>query len=239
MGAAPVHPVEEKSRLVSGPRATWSRSQRWVVLGLALLGAALIAVSYFLPYWHFALFAPQYPKGLNLVISLTGVTGDVQEIDIINHYIGMGHLGEAAKLERQLAAWGIGVAGAAIAVLIVASGRRLGWLATLPAVVLPLGFVLDTFYWMYRFGHELDPMAPITMKPFTPTLFGEGRVGQFRTLATPEWGFWLSLAGFALVVYAVVRRRRVCHACPLHDRCGLVCPKALVGVPGDPGVGGR
>lgn len=170
---------------------------------------------------------------------LTGVTGDVQEIDIINHYIGMGHLGEAAKLERQLAAWGIGVAGAAIAVLIVASGRRLGWLATLPAVVLPLGFVLDTFYWMYRFGHELDPMAPITMKPFTPTLFGEGRVGQFRTLATPEWGFWLSLAGFALVVYAVVRRRRVCHACPLHDRCGLVCPKALVGVPGDPGVGGR
>ena len=50
----------------------------------------------------FELVAPQYPKGLKLDISLTGITGDVKEIDILNHYIGMRTMSDAASLESAM-----------------------------------------------------------------------------------------------------------------------------------------
>ena len=42
--------------------------------------------------------------------------GDVHEIDMLNHYIGMGHLAEAAQFERHYAAWGVGL----VALLVLA-----------------------------------------------------------------------------------------------------------------------
>ena len=33
--------------------------------------------------------APQYPRGLRLYAYGTGLAGDVHEINILNHYIGM------------------------------------------------------------------------------------------------------------------------------------------------------
>ncbi|MBL8157714.1 MAG: hypothetical protein JNM70_26430, partial [Anaerolineae bacterium] len=57
-----------------GAPATLSRL---AVLACALAAAGLIAASFFQPWWRFWLYAPQYPGGLKLVISLTGVSGDV------------------------------------------------------------------------------------------------------------------------------------------------------------------
>ncbi len=216
------------------PPAELDRKDRFRVLFLGVLGAALFTAAYFQPWWDFALFAPQYPKGLRLVISLTGVTGDVAEINIINHYIGMHGLDQAASLERAIAGWGVGAVGMMVLLFLLGSGKSWGWLATLPALALPLGFILDSFYWLHRFGHELDPKAPITMKPFTPTLFGEGKVGQFRTLATPGTGFWLAVAGVLMVGGAVVLRRRACQECARREECGKVCAGGFVGGTGAP-----
>lgn len=196
--------------------------RRWV-LALALVGAALFGASWFFPYWSFALFAPQYPKGLNLIIHLNGVVGDVDEINLINHYIGMGHLDQAAQLERQYGGWLVGALGIVVVLATAFSGKKVGWLPLLVGLGLPIGFVVDTFYWMYRFGHELDPRAPIDMAPFTPTLFGPGKVGQFRTVAMPDAGYWLALLGVALVAVAVWQRRKVCNACVASDDCGAIC----------------
>src|SRR5438094_862566 len=81
---------------------------RWAVVASAGLAVALYVAAYFQPWWHFTLFAPQYPKGLELVVGLKGLTGDVHEIDMLNHYIGMAHLEDAAELERRLATYGVG-----------------------------------------------------------------------------------------------------------------------------------
>src|SRR5262249_16067166 len=55
-----------------------------------------------LPYWTMKLAAPQYPRGLSLAIYPDRIAGDVDEIDGLNHYIGMRKIGTAAELERRL-----------------------------------------------------------------------------------------------------------------------------------------
>jgi copper chaperone NosL len=204
------------------------KQRRWAIIGLGVAGAVAFAGAYFLPWWNFHLVAPQYPMGLNLQIWLSGITGDVREIDILNHYIGMGDLAEAASTERKIGGHLIALVGITIILGLMSAGRKIGWAGLIPAFGLPLGFLGDTFYHMYRFGHDLDPAAPLNFQVFTPTLLGPGIVGQFHTWAWPAGGYWIALAGLAMVLVAVVLRRRVCNDCPMHDTCGAHCPQALV-----------
>ena len=55
---------------------------------VAFASGALIAV-FFLPAWRIDLFAPQYPEGLTMNIWINGLTGQVDIINGLNHYIGM------------------------------------------------------------------------------------------------------------------------------------------------------
>ncbi|MCK6526861.1 nitrous oxide reductase family maturation protein NosD [Myxococcota bacterium] len=185
---------------------THHRASRHTVVSLAVLAAILLVVPYFLPFWRFDLFAPQYPAGLSLVAGFSGIAGDVREVNILNRFIGMGDLTEAARLELALAPYGVlGAALAALAVVLLAP-PRVAWLAVLVALALPIGFLLDLQYWLARFGRDLDPRAPFRVAPFTPPILGPGQVGQFRTLATPMVGFWVSLA--SAVLFGVTARLR-------------------------------
>jgi copper chaperone NosL len=203
--------------------------ERWLVLTLAFTAVALYVASLFVPWWSITLFAPQYPKGLTLHVGLRAVTGDVREIDILNHYIGMAALENAAPFERHYAPWGIGLLGFLVLCFTLLPGRRLSWLLLVPAIAFPAMFLADSFYWLYRFGHHLDPRAPLRFKPFTPHLFGVGMIGQFHTDAVPAAGFGLAIASLALLATAVVLRRRVCASCGRRSSCGGVCPSAFVG----------
>ena len=58
---------------------------------VAFASGALIAV-FFLPVWRIDLFAPQYPEGLTMYIWINGISGDVDIINGLNHYIGMKHI---------------------------------------------------------------------------------------------------------------------------------------------------
>ena len=58
---------------------------------VAFASGALIAV-FFLPAWRIDLFAPQYPEGLMMNIWINGLSGDVDVINGLNHYIGMKHI---------------------------------------------------------------------------------------------------------------------------------------------------
>src|SRR4051794_34514915 len=84
-----------------------ARSRRWLTVGLATLGVLAFAGAFLMPWWKFTLYAPQYPHGLRLQIALTGLAGDVHEIDMLNHYIGMQHLTQAAPIERAYASYGV------------------------------------------------------------------------------------------------------------------------------------
>lgn len=208
------------------------RVKRWTVLGLATMAVAFYAVAYFQPIWGFYLQAPQYPQGLVLSIHLDHVGGDVDEINTLNHYIGMSRLDEAAKVERALASYGVCGIGLITMLLVIFPGRRYARWFTLPAMLFPIVFVGMTYYWMWSFGHHLDEAAPIDVAPFTPTLLGRGEIGNFRTYGLPGAGFYLIMASAVLVGTAFWLRRDVCQRCPHAATCGMVCPSLFLGPTG-------
>lgn len=160
-----------------------------------MLARVLLLVSLFLPYWHMELEAPQYPNGLFLTAHVNNLSGDVREIDGLNHYIGMRPLGEAAAFERSVAIWAI------IAMFLLVEGAAFvhsKWavLLAIPAITFPVAFLADLYYWMRSFGLNLDPEAPLSasVKPFVPTVIGEGGIGQFKTYAEMGTGYWFAVA---------------------------------------------
>ena len=56
------------------------------------IGALALTVVYFVPVWSIYLIAPQYPEGLSMQIWLDKITGQVEIINGLNHYIGMKHI---------------------------------------------------------------------------------------------------------------------------------------------------
>src|SRR5215470_11271004 len=109
---------------------------------LLVVAAVVLGASFFQPYWHMTLHAPQYPKGLHVQAYLDRLQGDVREIDGLNHYIGMRPLNDAAQLERQTSGMMIGVvAGLLLAAIFIHS--RWAAQAALPGLVFPLGFLAD------------------------------------------------------------------------------------------------
>ncbi|MBN8644635.1 MAG: cytochrome C [Planctomycetes bacterium] len=202
------------SQSILGPRVPEAeyRAHRWRYLTptLVLMAArVLLLVSIFFPYWHMELEAPQYPNGLFLTAYVNHLTGDVREIDGLNHYIGMRPLGEAAAFERAASVWMI------IAMFLLVEGAALvhtRWavLLALPAVSFPLGFLGDLYFWMRSFGLNLNPEAPLSnsVKPFVPTVVGEGGIGQFKTYADLGTGYWLACVCAGLVVVGFYFHRR-------------------------------
>lgn len=176
---------------------------------LLLLARILILVSLFLPYWHMALHAPQYPDNLHLTAHLNHLGGDVAEIDGLNHYIGMRSLHEAAQFERSIGVYAM----IALVVMLELAGavhRRWAVLLVAPAIVFPAVFLLDLHLWMSHFGQNLDPHAPLSnsIEPFVPPILGTGMVGQFKTVATPGVGLILSATASVVLVLALFFHRR-------------------------------
>ena len=194
----------------AGPRApvaTDEKQRAAFRLPNVLLGAAavLLLVSMFLPYWKMTLNAPQYPSGLSVEVFVNRMTGDVAEIDGLNHYIGMRPLGEAAQLERA-----VSMVAVVFLVLLVLAAIYVHspWAAllALPAILWPFIFIADMYYWMRHFGLNLDPTAPLSssIDPFVPPILGSGMVGQVETVATFQLGLWLGVLGVGLIMGGAV-----------------------------------
>ena len=92
------------------------------------------------------------------------------------------------------------------------------WIATKPRstvfyalafapMILPVAFVIEYAGWLWWYGHSLNAMGAFTLKPFMPTVFGDGKVAQFSTHSYPHIGFALMcVVGASMAVAALVRR---------------------------------
>jgi hypothetical protein len=200
-----------------------------VFRALTLAGLALMALSFISPMWWVSLKAPNYPEhtfpdGVRIHMHWTSVkngckareSGEVyeeegldcvHEMNTINHYIGMEPIERGAQIEFAAAPYLFLAFGAALVVALFYRGP-FWWALMLPAIALPAAFMLDFTYWLWWFGHHLKDWAAFTVKPFMPTVLGEGKVAQFSTFAYPHYGMLVSIASSLSLAIALLIRRK-------------------------------
>lgn len=103
--------------------------------------------------------------------------------------------------------------GIVAAMLILLVGAALGkgplfWMLAAVPALLPLFFIVDYSAWLWWYGHRLNDMGAFTVKPFMPTVFGDGKVAQFSTHSYPSWGFGLMMLLSALLAVMMILRRK-------------------------------
>ncbi|HSJ25314.1 MAG TPA: hypothetical protein VK929_11620 [Longimicrobiales bacterium] len=178
---------------------------------LLLLAAALLLIpAWSLPLWSIRIVAPQYNDGLGMYIGVQDIVGhtqhDIQNINILNHYIGMKPIvpAEVTPLEVMPLALAFLMGAAVVAMLINRRWAAAAWLAAF-VVVGAAGFY-EFYSWNYDYGHNLSPDAPIKVPgmTYTPPLIGTKTLLTIRASSYPHWGtafVTLSfLAGLAALV---------------------------------------
>ena len=97
-------------------------------------------------------------------------------------------------------------------VLLVFGARKnsglLYWLLILVPLALPLFFIIEYSAWLWWYGHNLNAMGAFSVKPFMPTVFGQGKVAQFTTHSYPSIGFGLMMLMSVLLSLAALIRRK-------------------------------
>jgi nitrous oxidase accessory protein len=181
-------------------RSPQTLSQRLLPAALGWVSAGLLAVSMFFPYWQARLFAPQYRNGLTMTMYVNRVVGDIDEIDELNHYIGVPKLGSLAKFERMAAIPGIVLLMGLCLAAFRKTGPVLCWAKVAAVASFPVVFVADMAFWMRYASTHLDPTAPIKLKAVRLPFIGVGKVAQFRSELWPQTGYYLALTAALLMV---------------------------------------
>jgi hypothetical protein len=181
---------------------------------LLVIAAPLVLVANMLPLWNLTMFAPQYQNGLRLdIYSHTLAPGhqgeDIQEINLLNHYIGMRDLAIEDFTEFKWMPFVLGGLGLLfLRAVVLGTVKELVDSFVLFAYF--SGFAGWTFgFKLYRYGHELAPTAAVKVAPFMPPMFGYQKIANFEVYSYPQAGSYvLALVALLLVAALVIAWRR-------------------------------
>lgn len=183
-----------------------------------MLSAALLLIFlFFFPIWEITLFAPQYPGGISMYIwinKITGATpGTLQNINILNHYVGMEFIVPDSIPELKYFQYVI-IGMSALALILSYYDRRPMYLAwVILFIILGVLAIYDFYLWEYDYGHNLSPTAPIKVPgmSYQPPLFGRKTLLNFVAYSYPALGslfFGLSiLSGIIASLYTKKRSK--------------------------------
>jgi len=90
----------------------------------------------------------------------------------------------------------------------IAYNKKIWTYLMLIPVSLPLLFMADYSYWLYWFGHNLHDWGAFKIKPFMPTVFGDGKIAQFTTHSYPTIGFYMLLLIALFSLLAIMARNK-------------------------------
>ncbi len=169
---------------------------------LVAVASLSLIITYVVPIWRIDLSAPQYPEGLSMQIWHNHLSGDVDIINGLNHYIGMATLRNESFPEFQFLGY--------IIAFYIAVGLLTAWLGKRPfllgyVILLLLGAAValgDFYRWGYEYGHNLDPNAAIHVPgmSYQPPVIGFKNLLNFGAWSIPDTGGWIFILAGMLIV---------------------------------------
>ena len=184
-----------------------------------IIGSLLLLGLFKFPLWNIMLGAPQYPDPLGMNIHIDGIKGvsefDLQNIDGLNHYIGMKTIPKAEEMWEfsvfPKVILGMALLGVIIGLLgylnKVSYKYFLGWFVLMS--VLGILGMYDFNNWLADYGGNLDPHAIIKVTnpdgspmSYKPPLIGFKKLLNFDVTSLPHTGGYLMFIGMSLTLVA-------------------------------------
>ena len=170
-----------------------------------IIGSLLLLGLFVFPMWNIRLGAPQYPEPLGIDIYVNGLQDenefDLQNIDGLNHYIGMKTLPKQEDMWEFSVFPKVVIAMSLLGVLFgilglmgkVSHNWFLFWFI-LMSILAALG-IYDFNLWLVDYGSDLDPNAIMkllnpdgTPMMYNPPLIGHKKVLNFDADSYPRLG---------------------------------------------------
>lgn len=174
------------------------------------IAVVLFLGAYIFPLWSINLTAPQYPEGMGMKIWINKITGkkphDLQNINGLNHYIGMKEIHAESIPELRFMKYIVGFL--ILLGTVAAVTRRRGLLATFVviSIIVALAGLADFYRWGYDYGHDLDPDAPIKMPGMTyqPPILGSKQLLNITATSFPAMGGIMMITAVGLGFMAML-----------------------------------
>lgn len=186
---------------------------------IMIIGSLLLLGLFKFPLWNIMLGAPQYPDPLGMNIYIEGIEGvkefDIQNIDNLNHYIGMKTIPKAEEMWEFDVFPKVIMGMVALGVIIGILGFFkkvdykwfLGWFVLMS--ILGILGMYDFNLWLIEYGTDLDPKAIMklthldgTPMTYKPPLLGYQKMLNFDVDSWPGTGAYMLFAGMMLTVVA-------------------------------------
>lgn len=121
------------------------------------------------------------------------LTGQIDIINGLNHYIGMKHIDTHMFPEFEYMGILIGILIAVGVVAAVLGNARILFFFTLLSYVYGIVALWDFWRWGYDYGHNLDPNAAIKVPDmsYQPPVIGYKNLLNFTSYSGPDTGAWI------------------------------------------------
>jgi copper chaperone NosL len=159
-----------------------------------IVGAMALLGTFLAPIWRITLEAPQYPKGVTMYIWINKLSGEekgtLQNINILNHYVGMKMI-EPESIPELKYFPKIIIGMSILGIILGFINNKKLWIAW-GVVLLLLGAlgIYDFYLWEYDYGHNLASDAPIKVpgQSYQPPLIGSKMLLNFNAISYPHYG---------------------------------------------------
>lgn len=184
-----------------------------------ITGSLSLLLIFIAPIWRITLEAPQYPGGVTMYIyinKLGGKTkGTLQNINILNHYVGMKPIDAESIPELKYFPFVI-IAMSLLGILAgILNNPRLWILWIVLLLILSALAVYDFYLWEYDYGHNLSDEAAIKVPgmAFQPPLIGSKKLLNFTAISYPYYGslFMVLPVVLGFVAYYIKRIKLANH----------------------------
>ncbi len=165
------------------------------ILIFLVIPTVLAGLGILFPMWTIEFNSPVYGQrwaGIS-VHALNGIVGPVDQVNIINHYVGLGEIKpEEVNEVRILPLVYVGFVALAIAAGILRDKRVsiIPWVLSLIIIVGVLGSI---YAFIYTFAHTIDPTAPMKVDRIPIPIIGSDQAGNFKLRASIGLGLYLPL----------------------------------------------